>query len=114
LVQSAKINCYRDLPSEHWEELVEAWMCHSDQKLNSQVANHGKRGFWPSAGQAFVGGSYILFEEGVMNAANLHIAVDKKVCTCNSASIRIALLATVGRTRRLALAISTNGCVEGH
>ena len=73
LVQSSKI-VYRDLPSEHWEELVEAWMCHSDQKLNDHVANHSKKGFWPSPGQALVGGSYILFEEGAMNTANLHIA----------------------------------------
>lgn len=77
LVQSSKIG-YRDLPSEHWEELVEAWMCHSDQKLNDHVAKHSKKGFWPSPGQALVGGSYILFEEGAMNPANLHIA-DTKV-----------------------------------
>ena len=79
LIYSSKVNSYRDLPSEHWEELVEAWMCHGDQKLTDQVAK-GKRGFWPSAGQALVGGSYILFEEGGMNAANLLVASEKKVC----------------------------------
>ncbi|KAJ7869093.1 hypothetical protein B0H14DRAFT_2727593, partial [Mycena olivaceomarginata] len=45
---------YRDLPSEHWEELVDAWMCHADQKLNARE------------GQALRGGSYILFEEEAM------------------------------------------------
>ncbi|KAJ7461799.1 HECT-like ubiquitin-conjugating enzyme-binding-domain-containing protein [Mycena galericulata] len=64
LVQTLKIQTYKDLPSDHWEELVDAWMCHTDQKLNEQVMKHGKGGFWPEAGQALVGGSYILFEEG--------------------------------------------------
>ncbi|KAF5334625.1 hypothetical protein D9611_012014 [Ephemerocybe angulata] len=69
---------YRDLPSEHWEELVEAWMCHSDQKLHDQVMKHGKAGFWPQPGQAFVGGSYILFEESAVAKQNLLAAVDDK------------------------------------
>lgn len=62
LVQSTHIAEYRDLPSEHWEELVDAWMCHSDQKLHEHVVQHGKGGFWPHLGQALVGGSYLLFE----------------------------------------------------
>ena len=69
LIQSSKVGTYRDLPSEHWEELVEAWMCHSDQKLHA----NGKRGFWPSPGQALVGGSYILFEKSAMNRNNFHM-----------------------------------------
>ncbi|KAJ3528770.1 hypothetical protein NMY22_g9273 [Coprinellus aureogranulatus] len=79
---------YRDLPSEHWEELVEAWMCHSDQKLHDQVVKHGKAGFWPSPGQAYVGGSYLLFEESVVARQHLLSAVedknheDWKVCRC--------------------------------
>ncbi|KAK7044556.1 HECT-like ubiquitin-conjugating enzyme-binding-domain-containing protein [Favolaschia claudopus] len=66
LVQFTKAQTYKDLPSEHWEELVDAWMCHADQKLNERVMKHGKGGFWPEAGQALVGGSYILFEEHSM------------------------------------------------
>ena len=27
----------RALPSDHWEELVDAWMCHGDQRLNVSV-----------------------------------------------------------------------------
>lgn len=27
----------RSLPSENWEELVDAWMCHGDQQLNASV-----------------------------------------------------------------------------
>ena len=70
---------YRDLPSEHWEELVEAWMCHSDQKLHDQAIKHGKAGFWPKKGQAFVGGSYILFEESVVVTHNLLAPQEDKV-----------------------------------
>ncbi|KAG2008816.1 hypothetical protein CC2G_014206 [Coprinopsis cinerea AmutBmut pab1-1] len=71
LIYSNKVKSYRDLPSEHWEELVEAWMCHADQKLHDQVIKHGKAGFWPQPDQAFVGGSYILFEAAVMAQQNM-------------------------------------------
>jgi ubiquitin-protein ligase E3 D len=78
---------YRDLPSEHWEELVDAWMCHSDQKLHEQVAKRaagtgvdGRRGgFWPERGEALVGGSYILFEQHAIVRANLLTAEESKV-----------------------------------
>lgn len=80
MVQSTKIEVYRDLPSEHWEELVEAWMCHTDQKLHDQVVKHGQRGFWPEPKQALVGGSYILFEESSITRNNLHLAEGPRVC----------------------------------
>ena len=69
LVQSTKVRHYKDLPSEHWEELVDAWMCHSDQKLHDEVIKNAQRGFWPKEGEALVGGSYIVFEEsGIVEA----------------------------------------------
>jgi hypothetical protein len=70
LVQSSKVQTYEDLPSEHWEELVDAWMCHSDQKLHEQVMKRGRDGFWPTPGQALVGASYILFDESAMVRTN--------------------------------------------
>lgn len=66
LVQSSRLSGYRDLPSEHWEELVDAWMCHADQKLQSHIMQHSVEGFWPSEDTALVGGSYILFDESAM------------------------------------------------
>ncbi|RDB27814.1 hypothetical protein Hypma_002288 [Hypsizygus marmoreus] len=78
LVQSTRITEYRDLPSEHWQELVDAWMCHTDQKLHEQVLRHGQGGFWPHPGQALVGGSYILFEESSMTHNNLHLSEEPK------------------------------------
>ncbi|KAL5499110.1 hypothetical protein ACEPAH_1628 [Sanghuangporus vaninii] len=68
---------YLDLPSEHWEELLEAWMCHTDQKLSERVARHG-RGFWPKAGQVFVGGSYFLFHESAVVSSNLSVVETNK------------------------------------
>lgn len=79
VIQSNRVETWRDLPSEHWEELVEAWMCHGDQKLHDHVQQHSKAGFWPAEGLALVGGSYILFDETAMNTNNLHVAVDSSV-----------------------------------
>ncbi|KAF8627330.1 hypothetical protein AX15_004404 [Amanita polypyramis BW_CC] len=78
VIQSSDIVDYRDLPSEHWQELVEAWMCHTDQKLHDHVAKHGKMGFYPRPYQALVGGSYILFEDASLSKPNLYIAEEIK------------------------------------
>ncbi|OCH86338.1 hypothetical protein OBBRIDRAFT_738197 [Obba rivulosa] len=94
LVQAGRLREWRDLPSEHWAELVEAWMCHADQKLNEQVRRHSNEGFWPAEGQALVGGSYILVDEAVMVSSNLGYVtrdVDRTVkwrrvlCICGAA-----------------------------
>ena len=110
LIHSTKIDDYRDLPSEHWEELVEAWMCHSDQKLHDHVVQHGRHGFWPKDGQALVGGSYILFRESAINQNNLHASRQNQVSTSlllhlYSSSLSRARRCSVcfGRRRRPAL-----------
>lgn len=46
-------------------------MCHADQKLSGDVVKHGQGAFRPSAGQALVGGSYVLFDEQVVVADNV-------------------------------------------
>jgi hypothetical protein len=78
LVHGTRVARYDDLPSEHWAELVDAWMCHTDQTLNAQVARHAK-GFWPQSGQALVGGSYILFDQSAAVSANLRPVEKPKV-----------------------------------
>ncbi|KAI6040934.1 HECT-like ubiquitin-conjugating enzyme-binding-domain-containing protein [Pisolithus marmoratus] len=71
---------YRDLPSEYWEELVDAWMCHpegqtlTDLKMNmcGEAGKSGRGfGFWPAEGEALVGGSYILFEGRAVVGGNV-------------------------------------------
>lgn len=71
VVQSSKIETYKDLPSEHWEELMDAWMCHADQKLSDSLAKQANGGFWPTPGRVFVGGSYLLFDESNVVAGTL-------------------------------------------
>ncbi|KAG2136653.1 HECT-like ubiquitin-conjugating enzyme-binding-domain-containing protein [Suillus clintonianus] len=70
LVHIPKLIKYRDLPSEHWEELVDSWMCHADQTLHNHVAKHG-RGFWPEESEALVGCGYILFQQSAIVSNNL-------------------------------------------
>lgn len=70
LIQGSTISRYNDLPSQHWAELLEAWMCHSDQKMADRVSLYAN-GLWPSPGQALVGGSYILFESGSTVPSNI-------------------------------------------
>jgi len=105
VVQSSNIERYRDLPSEHWEELVDAWMCHPDQQLHARVAKRS-RGFWPESGQALVGGSYILFEKSSIVMNNLCSSDQTKVCD----SVCQAIL--FGRLRRPALGTHQRLCVS--
>ncbi|KAG8216813.1 hypothetical protein J3R82DRAFT_7067 [Butyriboletus roseoflavus] len=61
---------YRDLPSEHWEELIDAWVCHPEGQTLAMTGMHGGDGnpkgngfgFWPTRDEALVGGSYLLFD----------------------------------------------------
>ncbi|EKM57478.1 uncharacterized protein PHACADRAFT_251147 [Phanerochaete carnosa HHB-10118-sp] len=71
LVRGSALHRYRDLPSEHWAELVDAWMCHADQKLHEHVQKGSKEGFWPADNEALVGGSYLLLRENAVVKVNL-------------------------------------------
>lgn len=111
LIHSSRISDYRDLPSEHWEELVEAWMCHSDQKLHEHVTKHSRRGFWPKEAQALVGGSYILFESSAINGSNLYASAELKVrryLIISRLGSRFPSFSYYGRIRRPTLALFTN------
>ena len=79
LVQPCGKSRYDDLPSEHWSELLEAWVCHRDQKLHDQVSKHSD-GFWPRPNQVLVGGSYLIAEEFLVVQSNLHRDEATKVC----------------------------------
>ncbi|CAL1699135.1 unnamed protein product [Somion occarium] len=78
LVHASKLHQYRDLPSEHWAELVDAWMCHADIKLHEDVKKGSRDGFWPSAGEGLVGGSYVLVHENDVIKTNFcHPEIEK-------------------------------------
>ncbi|KAG8711412.1 hypothetical protein FRC09_020628 [Ceratobasidium sp. 395] len=67
---------YNDLPSEHWAELLDAWMCHPDQQVSAEIAKRAD-GFWPTSGQVLVGGGYLLFNSSVVNQNSLVDAADQ-------------------------------------
>ena len=77
LVQSSRIEEYKDLPSEHWSELLDAWMCHQDQKLSERLVKHGSSGFWPEERQCLIGGSYLLFDDAMMVKNSLRISEEE-------------------------------------
>ncbi|KAG9122785.1 hypothetical protein FRC07_000684 [Ceratobasidium sp. 392] len=67
---------YNDLPSEHWAELLDAWMCHPDQQVSAEIAKRAE-GFWPTSGEVLVGGGYLLFDSSVVNQSGLVDAADQ-------------------------------------
>ncbi|KAI0036116.1 HECT-like ubiquitin-conjugating enzyme-binding-domain-containing protein [Vararia minispora EC-137] len=62
---------FADLPSEHWAELVDAWMCHAEQGLHAGVQERARQGFVPAHNEVLVGGSYLLVCETAVARANL-------------------------------------------
>ncbi|CAE6415948.1 unnamed protein product [Rhizoctonia solani] len=61
---------YNDLPSEHWAELLDAWMCHPDQQVTAELAKRAE-GIWPMLDQILVGGGFLLFDSTIVNASGL-------------------------------------------
>ncbi|GAA5918203.1 hypothetical protein JCM1841_005299 [Sporobolomyces salmonicolor] len=64
LIDSSTIARYNALPSEHWAELLDAWMCHQDQTLSDDLIQKGK-GIKPRLDEGLVGTSYVLFPREV-------------------------------------------------
>lgn len=64
LVDSSAVVKYNALPSEHWAELLDAWMCHQDQTLSDDLIAKGK-GIKPREGEGLVGSAYVVFERGI-------------------------------------------------
>ena len=71
---------FKDLPSEHWEELVGSWLCHDEMKLALGASGEGDRpggggggggsGFWPKEGEVLVGSNYVLVQGALMLGAD--------------------------------------------
>ncbi|TCD70683.1 hypothetical protein EIP91_002058 [Steccherinum ochraceum] len=97
LVHASQVSSYRDLPSEHWAELVDAWMCHSDMKLHEHVKKNSKDGFWPEAREALVGGSYVLVQEEVVLRGNIREPKKDAKDTDEWMRVRCMCGAVVGR-----------------
>ncbi|OCF58097.1 hypothetical protein L486_04126 [Kwoniella mangroviensis CBS 10435] len=64
---------YKDLPSEHWAEMMEVWMCHNDPSFTARLAERTKEGFWPQDGGVLVGGSYLLVGKERVKQGTIHV-----------------------------------------
>lgn len=53
LAELSNVTRYNDFPSEHWAELLDAWMCHPDQTLSKDIIEKGNN-IWPQANQALI------------------------------------------------------------
>lgn len=52
---------FKDLPSEYWTEMLEAWMCHPDGEFLKQLKNSGgDQGHMPKQDEVLVGNGYFL------------------------------------------------------
>lgn len=102
LVDSRLVTKYNTLPSEHWAELLDSWMCHGDQELSEDLIRKGK-GIKPRAGEGLVAAGYIMFEKsctrGWVTRSDDEVSLlllyflpsirtKKKVYFCNSARKR--------------------------
>ncbi|EJD51155.1 hypothetical protein AURDEDRAFT_57237, partial [Auricularia subglabra TFB-10046 SS5] len=100
LVHANRITRWNDLPSEHWAELLDAWMCHQDQKLTDH-AKRAAHGFWPREGQALIGGSYFLFDESSVVGSNLKTdCADEKQGYDDWRLVRCLCGAVIGRSQQ--------------
>ncbi|KFH63273.1 hypothetical protein MVEG_10683 [Podila verticillata NRRL 6337] len=63
-----------DLPSEHWQELVDCWMCHEEDFTELREGDLGAR-----SGQALVGGTYLLIHAENVNKSAVVIEQDARI-----------------------------------
>ena len=78
---------FKDLPSEHWAEMLEVWMCHDDPAFTAQLAQRTNEGFWPSKDTVLVGGSYLLVHQDEGKSANLQVDPDNVSSPASAPSI---------------------------
>lgn len=75
VAETRSITQYLPLPSQHWEELIDAWMCHTDQELSQGMIDTQKRldehrGL--QAEQARVADSFIVIHPSQLVAAGTY------------------------------------------
>ena len=101
LVDARGVGKYGALPSEHWAELLEAWMCHEDTDEGGSAMLNKARQLKPrDEGEALVGSTYLVFREAVVSkwrkqqgatvsVATLSVGLSKKgqlACGCRKAT----------------------------
>lgn len=76
LAKLSRVTRYNDLPSEHWAELLDAWMCHPDQTLSQEIIEKGNN-IWPQANQALISTTGIIL--ATENTKGWNVAVELEV-----------------------------------
>ena len=76
LADLRSVTRFNDLPSEHWAELLDAWMCHQDQTLSEELIAKGNN-IWPKETQALIGSTGIVL--AASNTCNWTVASDLEV-----------------------------------
>ncbi|KAF8331278.1 HECT-like ubiquitin-conjugating enzyme-binding-domain-containing protein [Cantharellus anzutake] len=69
--ESSRSVSYSDLPSDHWAEFIESWMCHKDLHLSESYTKRGRQGVEPSTSKILVGGSHMLCHQRLVHEENL-------------------------------------------
>jgi hypothetical protein len=76
IIDSSGTKTYRALPSQHWEELIDAWMCHDDQEINVSVTR-GREGMEEGRriadGDAWVADALIAWPGACASAGSLRM-----------------------------------------
>lgn len=78
-----------DLPSEHWQELVDCWMCHEEDFTELREGDLGAR-----LGQALVGGTYLLIHAGDVDRRAVAIEEDARSIDVSKTSSDIIVCPT--------------------
>lgn len=76
LADLRSVTRFNDLPSEHWADLLDAWMCHQDQTLSEELIAKGNN-IWPKESQALIGSTGIVL--AASNTCNWTVASDLEV-----------------------------------
>ncbi|KAG8872656.1 hypothetical protein FRB97_007435, partial [Tulasnella sp. 331] len=106
VIACEKVARYVDLPSEHWTELMDAWMCHAEQKLTDAVVKTAGGGFWPKDGTMLVGGRYLLVDEANIVEQTLQRS-EKDLGIGDKSSIRCLCGALIGHSEKATMDAST-------
>lgn len=84
LADLRQVKRYNDLPSEHWAELLDAWMCHEDQTLSEELVRKGNN-IWPKDDQGLVStGAVLLSAKNVRGWRLAHHSEVSRLCTARA------------------------------
>lgn len=73
-----------DLPSEHWQELVDCWMCHEEDFTELREGDLGAR-----SGQALVGGTYLLIH--AENVSQFAVVIEQDARTVDVSLLSLGI-----------------------